>query len=61
MYYAKQNSYQTPPNKTVWCLNKIETNQIILEKKSNVKTESTQHATEIWRVLHLEYATVEAN
>ena len=49
MYYTKQNSHQTPPNKTVWlsnnikpsflrvwCLNKIETNQnniIILEKK----------------------------
>ena len=56
MYYTKQNSHQTPPNKTVWlsnnikpaflrvlCLNKIETNQnniIILQKK--IKCENCQ-------------------
>ena len=42
----------------------IETNQnniIILEKKSNVKTESTQQAKEIWQVLDSEYATIEAS
>ena len=46
MYYTKQNSHQTPLNKTVWpsnntkpaflrvwCLNKIKTNQIVLGKK----------------------------
>ena len=33
------------------------------KKKSNVKTESTQQAREIWRVLDSEYATIiiEAN
>ena len=30
-------------------------------KKSNVKTESTQQAREIWQVLDSEYATIEAN
>ena len=32
-----------------------------IEKKSNVKTESTQQAREIWQVLDSEYATIEAN
>ena len=45
----------------VFSQNKIETNQIILEKKSNVKTEATQQAREIWQVLDSEYATIEAN
>ena len=45
----------------VFSQNKIETNQIILEKKSHVKTESTQQAREIWQVLDSEYAIIEAN
>ena len=59
MYYTKQNSHQTPPNKTVWlsdnikpaflrvwCLNKIKTNQnniIILEKKNQMWKLSRLH------------------
>ena len=55
-YYWKQNQTKFPPNSFeqefdtvisntafwgVWCPNEIKINQIILKKKSNVKTEST--------------------
>ena len=60
---TKQFSHQTISNQffrefDAWT--KLE-NQIILEKKSNVKTESTQQAREIWQVLDSEYAIIEAN
>ena len=74
MYYTKQIPIKLPQTKQfrhqtisnqffrefdAWTKPK---NQIInLEKKSNVKTESTQQGREIWRVLDSEYATTEAN
>ena len=60
---TKQFSHQTISNQffrefDAWTKSE---NQIILGKKSNVKTESTQQGREIWRVLDSEYATIEAN
>ena len=65
--WTKQFGYQTISNQLfsefdAWTKSK-QTKIISLywEKKSNVKTESTQQAKEIWQVLDSEYATIEAS
>ena len=61
---TKQFGYQTISNQIFWefdAWTKSKQTKIILlhwKKKSNVKTESTHQAKEIWQVLDSEYATI---